>query len=184
MDKTLIVYMPTHRKEGKQKIDCSLIFDLNRLDQFCEKNNSVFIIKKHYYHENEPKVKGYKNIVDITNLNIDPQQLLLSTDILISDYSGSYIDYLLLNRPILFYNFDFDDYKATDRDMYFDYQDVTPGKKIQSYTQLEESLFFLLQGNDEWLEERKRVTNIFFGRLAQSQVCPTIYEMIKIGRFI
>jgi CDP-glycerol glycerophosphotransferase len=44
---------------------------------------------------------------------------LLSTDILITDYSSCYFDFLLLNRPIIHYVYDYDQYKNQDRGLYY-----------------------------------------------------------------
>ena len=40
----------------------------------------------------------------------DPFSLLKKVDVLITDYSGIYVDYLLMNRPIIFANFDHQGY--------------------------------------------------------------------------
>ena len=39
----------------------------------------------------------YSNITDITERSMDIQELLMDTDILVTDYSSTYIDYLLLD---------------------------------------------------------------------------------------
>lgn len=46
--------------------------------------------------------------------------LLLAADLLITDYSSSAGDYALLNRPVILYQPDLDDFTASDRNMYFD----------------------------------------------------------------
>ena len=50
--KRIILYLPTHRLEGKMKMNCSELFDLKELNRFCERNNCIFLIKKHFYHKN------------------------------------------------------------------------------------------------------------------------------------
>jgi len=46
------------------------------------------------------------------------------SDILITDYSSIYIDFLLTNKPIIFYSFDKNKYLKS-RNTYFKYEDVT-----------------------------------------------------------
>ncbi|MEK4935480.1 CDP-glycerol glycerophosphotransferase family protein [Bacillus sp. FSL M7-1345] len=135
--KKVILYMPTHRKEGRVGMDISRNFELEILNDFCVKNDVLFVIKKHYYHrmENEA-LDNYSNIIDITNETYDTQMLLKFADILITDYSSCYIDYLLLERPILFYCFDYENYIETDRDLYFEYNSITPGPKINNFADL------------------------------------------------
>lgn len=174
-DKKVILYMPTHRDEGKQYLDIEKKFDLKRLNKLCKDNNVIFLIKKHYYHLNEKiDLNKYENIEDITDKVYDSQMLLKYTDILITDYSSCYIDYLLLDRPIVFYNFDYDNYVINDREMYFEYNSVTPGKKVESYSALENELYKLLNNEDEYIGLRKKVRDIFYSLDNQSTVCNKI----------
>lgn len=76
---------------------------------------------------------------------MDIQELLMDTDLLITDYSSTYIDYLLLDRPMVFYDFDYQDYLRTDREMYYDYDDVTPGYKAETFGQLLDELDLIFQ---------------------------------------
>lgn len=162
-EKKVILYMPTHRKEGKIKFDIDKILNLKEINNLCENYNVLFLIKKHYFHKNEViDLNNYKNIIDITNLDFDSQMLLKYTDILISDYSSCYIDYLLLDRPIIFYNFDYDDYLKTDREMYFEYNLVTPGSKVSSCEELLSEIDILLNNKDEYYEKRRIVRNLFY----------------------
>ncbi|MBS5949715.1 MAG: CDP-glycerol glycerophosphotransferase family protein [Clostridium sp.] len=162
-EKKIILYMPTHRKEGKIKFDIENILNLKEINDLCENNNILFLIKKHYFHKNEViDLSNYQNIIDITNLDFDSQMLLKYTDILISDYSSCYIDYLLLDRPIIFYNFDYDDYLKNDREMYFDYDLVTPGSKVNTCEELVKEIDNLLKNKDEYNEERNEVRNLFY----------------------
>jgi len=64
------------------------------------------------------------NIKNIKNNNIETQELLLIADILITDYSSIYIDFLLTNKPIVFYAYDIKNYLSKDRELYFNYNNV------------------------------------------------------------
>src|SRR5690606_17676580 len=44
--------------------------------------------------------------------------------------------YLCLERPVIFFCFDLGDYLSDCREMYFDYESVTPGPKATSYSEL------------------------------------------------
>lgn len=139
--KKAIVYMPTHRSAGKKHIKMAEIMDLGMIDSFCENNNAVFLIKKHFYHRNEhEQLENYHNIFDITNKDIDVQTLLYQTDILISDYSASYIDYLLIDRPIILYPYDYEDYILSERSLYFKFEDNDCGYKAYCFDELISSL--------------------------------------------
>ena len=123
-----IVYMPTHRACGQVEIDINSILDLPKIQELCENNNSVFIIKKHYYHRHEKDdSKSYSNIFDISNEIIDSQVLLAQADVLITDFSSCFVDYLALNRPVIFYAFDYEEYLKKERDYYWKYDKITAG---------------------------------------------------------
>ena len=54
---------------------------------------------------------------------------LCAADILIADYSSLIFEYSLLNKPMLFYAFDLEQYEH-DRSFYFDYKSFVPGKIV------------------------------------------------------
>lgn len=125
-----IVYMPTHRSCGNVEIKINDIFDLEAIQKICEKYNAVFIIKKHYYHAKEKSdLDNFSRIFDITNENIDAQTLAYQTDVLISDYSSAYIDYLLLDRPVILYTYDLESYLERERGLYLGINDNFVGFK-------------------------------------------------------
>lgn len=180
--KKIILYMPTHRKAGTEKIECSKIFDFQALNDLCEKYNAIFLIKKHFYHKNEIEdCSNYPNIVDITTDVFDSQELLFDADILVSDYSSAYLDYLLLTRPIIFFNYDFEDYINNDRDMYLDYNDVTPGAKVHNYQQFSDELVKCLEhGNCE--KNYHNVRDMFFDKSIQMPVAQKILNSLGIEK--
>lgn len=179
-NKKIILYMPTHRNEGKISMQTDKILDLKRIDCLCQENNAVFVIKKHFYHAHETVAETqYANIYDITNEQTESQQLLLAADVLITDYSSCYIDYLLLNRPIIFYAFDYERYLKQDREMYFPYDEVTPGPKCRNASELNEVLSNICRGDDAYSGERERVRNLFYSLTNQNIVSPQIFSRIR-----
>lgn len=176
----LIVYMPTHRNEGKTPIEIDKIFDLKKLNALCAKHNALFLIKKHYYHSSErADFTAFPYIIDCTSEQLDTQELLFNADCLITDYSSCYIDYLLLKRPILFYAYDYKDYLLNDREMYFNFEDVTPGPKSYEFAQFEIELEKTLSGQDEWGKRRTEITDLFYDRANQGRVSPSIVEKMR-----
>ncbi len=143
-NKRLITYLPTHRSCGKKVMDISKIFDLNSLQLFCEQTDSVFLIKKHFYHNSESTdLIKYPNIFDVTSEEIDTEVLLAQSDVLVTDFSSCFIDFLALNRPILFYAYDYDDYMANERDYYWKYDMIDGGYTSKDYRDFLLSLFEL-----------------------------------------
>ncbi len=176
--KNIILYCPTHRKEGAQKIDIAKLFDLKRLEIFLKENNYYFVVKKHFYHRNEKEeLSMYPHIIDATGMELDIQKLIIETKAMVTDYSSIYIDYLLLGLPLLFYCYDYEEYLAKDREMYFNYEDVTPGFKAKNFDELLNELeIFANNGGGYAKEDRERVKNLFYCKEAQGFVSG------KIGR--
>lgn len=86
--------------------------------------------------------------------------MLTQTHVLITDYSGVYFDYLLLNRPIIFAPFDINEYVERDRKLYYDYQKVTPEPKARDWPEVFRLLEEVMQ-KDDWKEEREAICDLF-----------------------
>lgn len=171
--KKIIVYMPTHRNEGKIMMDLHNQLDLERLNELCESNNAIFLIKKHFYHKNDPIIKDdeYKNIKEVTHEIIKSQELIAAADILITDYSSAYIDYLLLDRPIIFYAYDLDWYLSSDRELYLDYcQDNIPGRICTDQFELVSEIENVLVNKDSFADLRKKMRNLYYSQENQQLV--------------
>ena len=98
--------------------------------------------------------------------SVDPYPILKHTDALISDYSSIFFDYLLLDRPLVFYPYDLDDYRKYSRALYDDYDSVTPGPKATDAAGLQRTLTTLLSSYDEqarrYAAEREAVRSRFY----------------------
>ena len=70
----------------------------------------------------------------------DVYTFLSEVDILITDYSSIYFDYLLWERPIIFFPYDLEYYRDEDRGLIFEYDEYTPGPKIFNAKELENVL--------------------------------------------
>lgn len=153
----LISYLPTHRSCGEKEMDITQIFDLKKLQSFCEQTNSVFLIKKHFYHRDEKTpLDEYPNIYDLTKEDLDTEVLLYQSDVLITDFSSCFIDYLALGRPILFYAYDYDDYMANERDYYWKYDMINGGYTAKNKDEFIKSLSDLSKDWDDAKHEEGR----------------------------
>lgn len=177
----MILYMPTHRLAGKTIFHLNKVFDLSQLNGFCERNDIIFVIKKHFYHCDEKEdLSAFKNLVDITTTEYDTQLLLKKASILITDYSSCYVDYLLLNKPVIFYNYDYENYVLNDRDLYFDYDETTPGPKVRNFPSLLKCLEESMHNQGEvYKTEREKVKNIFYSFDNQRAVGEKILRYVK-----
>lgn len=177
--KRIILYMPTHRNEGKSRFPLTDVIDFDDINKLCEINNCILLIKLHYYHANEIKSNpNHKNIVNITNTHIDSQLLLKYSDVLITDYSSCYIDYLLLKKPIIFYPFDLESYIQHDRDLYFDFFSVTNQTLVYSYQELKNNLITIFTENTI-SQKQAELTDFFYDEDNRRNVSQKIIKFIK-----
>lgn len=177
-DKKIILYMPTHRNEGHVSMDLSLIMNLDDINRLCNKQNYVYLINKHFYHKNETPYVCMSNIIEVTNMNFDSQFLLAKADILVTDYSSCYVDYLLKDKPILFYQYDKEDYVINDREFYFDGAEVMPGEITYEFTAFYESLERVIL-NPEIHSTHLAVKDFFYNKECQSASSGKVLEFLK-----
>lgn len=144
-NKINILYAPTHRSEGKSQfsaLDFFSEFDFLANDKLFGEHGIIFHINLHYYHDLTPLIGVLKECKNIKLLGCkDIYEFLGSVDILITDYSSIYIDYLVLEREILFYAFDLEEYLKYDRGMYEDYLESVPGPVSKTWEDLLERIF-------------------------------------------
>ena len=98
----------------------------------------------------------------ITSLNSDIYNLLPAFDALITDYSSIFYDYLLLDKPILFYMYDLDDYTKY-RGLVVDKEALSwylPGPIYRRFEDLVAGIESILIGDDPYREERSRVRDL------------------------
>ena len=67
------------------------------------------------------------DVSDYANIN----ELMMVADILVSDYSATIFDYSILERPIISFAYDYDEYK-TSRGFFFDLEKELPGNVLRT----------------------------------------------------
>jgi CDP-glycerol glycerophosphotransferase (TagB/SpsB family) len=156
----IILYAPTFRDTGGNVLLESGI-DLEELNEFLKKRESFFLIK---FHPSE-RITVDKNFSQIKFIPADTDiyTFLKNIDILITDYSSLYFDFLLLDRPIIFFPYDLDKYINKDRELYFDYHEFTPGPKTYGFQELLELLEkFIVGQNDKYNNQRAKIRDLCF----------------------
>ncbi|MCI8746970.1 MAG: CDP-glycerol glycerophosphotransferase family protein [Lachnospiraceae bacterium] len=175
----MVLYMPTFRES---ELDFFNVINVGILQEFLEKNNILFCVKLH------PKSKLEEHFKKINTNNIlvidavsDPYAFLSLSDMLITDYSSIYFDYLLLNRPVLFFNYDMDKYLDNSRELYFNYNEFTPGEKTATQTGLQDALLNFASNSKAYSDNYKLYRNIIsekvFGK-KRKMACPVLINDI------
>lgn len=114
-DKPIVLYAPTWRGTvGKPQNDIDrIINDVTEMSS--DRYNLVF--RGHYFQESALADIGIP--VTIAPHHIDSCDLLSITDLLITDYSSIFFDFLPTGLPIIYYAYDIDEY-TSERSLYFD----------------------------------------------------------------
>lgn len=135
-----ILYMPTHRLHGLGGAGfCpfdSYGFDDEVFSETLRNNDYVFFYKGHYYDAQAVAEFDNERFIHVSDNDIDNlYRFVKDIDILITDFSSIYFDFLLLKRPIILAPFDYDDYIRNERPLYFDYNTLE-APKVSSWIQL------------------------------------------------
>ena len=140
LNKKVVLYAPTFRERGA----VTLPFDPDKLldalngkfdtpPEFDEDGNElpkyesdyVILTKLHYLNTLKTQ---HPAIIDCTEYG-EITDLMKISDILISDYSSLILDFALLNKPIVLFQYDYFQYTHS-RGVYFDFEDYLPAKQI------------------------------------------------------
>jgi CDP-glycerol glycerophosphotransferase (TagB/SpsB family) len=161
----VMLYMPTFR-DWRNDAERVIPIDWASLDEALQAHGGALFCKLHPNDQARlPDLAGLSRVHLIPS-NVDPYPILRHTDALISDYSSIFFDYLLLDRPVVFYPYDLDDYRRYSRALYDDYDTVTPGPKAYDAAGLQRTLTSLLSSYDEhtqqYLTERAAVRSRFY----------------------
>lgn len=170
----IIAYMPTFRDSGSKTFSFNELDD-SFYDYLCA--NDILIVEKcHYADVNKSTVQSNDVIINMPDCNA--QELLAASDMLITDYSSCFFDYLVLDRPIIHYIYDYDYYSTKDRGVYYDKNDVVCGDTPDTPEALIESIKNNLDYpmNNKELRQKRRKKYITY---ESYDSCKIIYEFIK-----
>lgn len=142
--KKIILYAPTFRgKVADAKSPDVLNF---RKMHEALGEDYIFLCKHHPFVKKRPQIpeecSGYA--LDVTDA-MSIEELLMVSDVCISDYSSLVFEYSLFERPMIFLAYDLEEYYDW-RGFYYPYEEMTPGPVVRT---TEEVIDYL-----EHLEER------------------------------
>lgn len=127
-DKKVILYCPTFREYERDENLGVILAPPIDLKKWQSKLGEHFVLlfRAHYEVSKVMDIEenGFvKNVTDYLSLN----ELMIASDILISDYSSIFFDYSIMDKPMLHFTYDYDKYEEK-RGMYFDIRDYLSGE--------------------------------------------------------
>lgn len=145
-------YMPTFRDS---ETDFFEVMDLQRFNEFLEENQIMFLIKLHPKSKLKKQFAGieYSNLHNIDGEN-DPYTFMGYVDLLTADYSSVYSDFMLLDRPVVAFHYDYEKYHGNTRDEYIPFDEYMPERKAVTMDELMKATIEVLK-DDHYQEKRK-----------------------------
>ncbi len=155
-NKKIITYAPTFRGGPGKRASFDIQLDLKKMAEELS-DEYVLLLKLH------PSVtkgidipKEAEEFVFNMSKN-DINNVLSITDLLISDYSSVIFEYALLERPMIFFAYDLEDY-LQDRGFYYEYKEFIPGPLADKT----EQVISLIQQNSFDIQKVKSFKERFF----------------------
>lgn len=136
--KRRILLAPTFRGRGAGDAHYNYeSFDFGALYDACGEDSVVLFRQHHFLQQPAPIPPEYTDrLIDVASFP-DTNDLLLISDVMITDYSSIIYEYALLKRPMVFYAYDLETYTAT-RGMHRDYRESAPGPIASTFEELVE----------------------------------------------
>lgn len=137
INKKVILYAPTWRDNQHQSgvgYTYKTEVDFEKLQKELGQDY-IILFRAHYLVANEFNFEKYKGFIyDVSKID-DINELYIISDILITDYSSVFFDYANLKKPIIFYMYDFEQYKNDIRGFYIDLKEL-PGNIAKTEDEL------------------------------------------------
>mgnify|MGYP004571109401 CR=1 FL=1 len=113
----------------------------------------------------------------------DIQELMKECKLLITDYSSVFFDFAYMNKPIIYYQFDYEEYRKKHMEEgYFDYKINGFGPVCENENKLLQEITNVINNNFELENQYKKRINEFFERKDQNN-CERIFNSIlNIGK--
>ena len=176
-EKKVITFAPTFRGNGQQSAHYPMeVLHLENLYNAL-KDEYVFLFKIHPFVKNDFNIPYqyqdfFYDFSDYREIN----DLLFVTDILITDYSSVCFEFALLNKPMLFFAYDIEEY-VQKRDFYYEYSSFIPGPLVRTTDEMLETIV----KQDFQMEKIKPFAKYFFddhdGKSSQRVVDRLILEI-------
>lgn len=171
---TFHVHENTNVASGSRKLNDSIKienFDYEEFNKFLDENNMICISKVHHGEErtitSKTKDRKLDNMIFISNedldkVNLDLYEILNAGDILITDYSSIYGDFLFMDKPTIFVNTDIDIYEKERGIVLQPYDFWAAGPKVNSQVELSKEIINCINDTNYYKKERNTIRDIFY----------------------
>ena len=177
-DKKVIMFAPTFRGNGQKS--ATYDFDVFEIEKLYEalKEDYIIISKLHPFIKKHMEIpEGCEDFVIDLSEEREINDLLFITDILITDYSSVCFEYSLLNKPMIFFAYDLDDYIAS-RDFYYPYESFVPGPIAKTTDEIVD----IIKENRFEVEKLEKFRNTFFDHFDGKSTQRVVDTLLKLDK--
>ncbi|AZT99661.1 bifunctional glycosyltransferase/CDP-glycerol:glycerophosphate glycerophosphotransferase [Brevibacterium linens] len=174
-EQKVVLYAPTWRDNLKEASGHYSIVDLLNVQNTVKKLGKRFTVlyRGHSNSLNAGRRKLSGRAIDVSTYpNVN--DLMLASDVLITDYSSIMFDYVVTGRPIIFLCPDLDEYRDSVRGFYFDFESTAPGPIVRSASEIVDWLrsdqAFSVDSTDRYLSFVNRFANLDDGNASKRVV--------------
>ena len=176
--KKVVLYAPTFRKDGEPK---DLVLNnemlLNAFRSYYKKD----VVLLYRFHPNQTKlVKDLKfeseNILNVTDYP-DSVDLEIFADFLITDFSSTMADFMILRKPCIMLIKDYEEYIMNQRSLYMAIDDM-PYPFVKNEGEFNQ----FLKNNSNFeknIEDKINKFSMFLGLSENGNACESLYNWIK-----
>ncbi len=127
-NRKIVLYAPTFRGNNINKSYMKNMLDVDKLQQLLG-GDYALVINQHPLTAKAFRISGKDDFVFDATTGVAIETALCAADIVITDYSSLIFEYALLERPMIFFAYDLENYE-NDRSFYFDYETFVPGEIV------------------------------------------------------
>lgn len=166
-------YMPTYRQDAQNNVLESSKINFGQLNDLLAKKNDFLFIKLHPRDLKKiTKNYEYSNIKIVKDL-IDIYLLFPYINVLITDYSSVYAEYILYKDNVIIFDFDRDDFLKKEQGLYFDFDEFTSAIFAHNY----EMLYGLIKDKETYpVPNKTDMMNKYWNRINET---PDLVKEIK-----
>ena len=121
-------------------------YDVDRIDvatlhRVAVEKDAVVLFKMHPFVRDRVAIPPAfaDRLIEASEVAMDVNDLLFSVDLLITDYSSIVFEYSVLDRPMLFFAYDLDEY-GSERDFYVPFAEFVPGRIVRTFPELVDAI--------------------------------------------
>jgi CDP-glycerol glycerophosphotransferase (TagB/SpsB family) len=177
--KKVIMYSPTYLGHADISFFPFGDFDCERLHKFLEEHEAMLLMRGHVGVRTEYGKFPSQRIIEFdAGVCPDVYDVLREVDVVITDYSSIYVDFLLLDRPVIFAANGLEEYKEKWGLMVDDYDFWTPGPKVSTFQEFLAALEDAFACPQRYSKTRRMINSLLNYHQDENSCAKTI-EMIK-----